>query len=104
MPERRPSPDDHPHGSLTLHIGREEVVIRQRYEVASIANDMLIALWFIAGSVMFFFPSWTTTGTWCFVFGSVELLIRPAIRFSRHVHLQRMRATTYNLPESAQDF
>lgn len=90
--------------SLTLHVGREEVVIRQRYEVASIANDILIALWFIAGSVMFFSTAWTTQGTWCFVFGSVELLIRPVLRLFRHVHLQRMHAGGYDLRESSQDF
>jgi hypothetical protein len=75
---------------LTFRIGKDELVIRQRYEAVSILNDMLIAVWFIIGSVMFFSPSWTTAGTWCFVFGSVELLIRPVIRLGRQLHLQRL--------------
>lgn len=73
-------------------MGREELVVRRRYEVASISNDVLIALWFIAGSIMFFSEEWTTAGTWCFLAGSVELLVRPAIRLSRHLHLQRVRS------------
>ncbi|MFJ6697958.1 YrhK family protein [Streptomyces sp. NPDC091272] len=77
---------------LVIHLGKEELVVRRRYEAASIANDVLIALWFIAGSIMFFFERWTTTGTWCFLIGSIELLIRPAIRLARHVHLLKVRS------------
>jgi hypothetical protein len=78
---------------LTIRIGHDELVIRQRYEAASIVNDMLIALWFIVGSIMFFSEEWTTAGTWCFLAGSVELLIRPMIRLSRQIHLGRIGAT-----------
>ncbi|MFD7920546.1 YrhK family protein [Streptomyces sp. NPDC059740] len=78
--------------SLVLHIGHEELVIRRRYEVASIANDILIALWFIAGSVMFFSEAWTVAGTWCFLAGSIELLARPVIRLGRHLHLRKVQA------------
>lgn len=84
---------------LTLTVGHDELVIRKRYEVVSIANDILIALWFIVGSVLFFSATTTTAGTWCFLVGSVELLIRPAIRLSRLVHLQRIAPGG-----SAQDF
>ncbi|AGJ52793.1 hypothetical protein F750_0282 [Streptomyces sp. PAMC 26508] len=73
-------------------MGREELVIKRRYEVASIANDALIALWFVTGSIMFFSERWTTAGTWCFLAGSIELLVRPAIRLTRHLHLQRVHS------------
>lgn len=98
---------------LTLHVGKEELVIRRRYEAASILNDVLIAVWFLVGSVMFFSPEWTRTGTWCFVLGSVELMIRPTIRLSKHVHIQRLRgdgsawysesSTMGDLPSSSDD-
>lgn len=91
-------------GSLTLHIGQEELVVGRRYEAASILNDILIALWFIVGSVMFFSESWTTTGTWCFLLGSVELLIRPVIRLSRQVHLRRIRGPGPPVHGSSQDY
>lgn len=87
---------------LTFRVGREELIIRQRYEVASILNDALIALWFIVGSIMFFSPDWETIGTWCFVFGSTELMIRPAIRLTRQLHLTRLSGRPTH--EAAQDF
>lgn len=66
-------------------------MIRQRWEVVSIVNDILIAVWFIIGSVLFFNESMATAGTWLFLLGSVELLIRPMIRLARCVHIQRIR-------------
>ncbi len=74
---------------MTLRLGKDEVVIRRRYEALSIVNDILIGLWFTVGSILFFFEATTTTGTWLFVIGSVELLIRPMIRMTRIVHLAR---------------
>lgn len=89
---------------LRLRLGPEELIIRQRYEMVSIANDILIAVWFIVGSVMFFSPGWTRLGTWCFLLGSIELLIRPVIRLSRHLHLQSIRAAPEPGTESSQDY
>jgi len=77
---------------INLRIGPEELVIRQRYEVASIVNDILVAAWFITGSILFFSSADTRLGTWMFLLGSVELLVRPVIRLSRRIHLQRIGA------------
>lgn len=55
---------------LTVTIGHEELVIRQRWEVVSIVNDILIAVWFIIGSTLFFHESTTAAGTWLFLIGS----------------------------------
>ena len=78
-------------GPINLRIGSEELVIRQRYEVLSIANDILIAAWFIVGSIMFFSTASTELGTWMFLIGSIELMIRPVIRLTRRVHLGRVQ-------------
>lgn len=78
------------HRPLVLTIGHEELVIRRRYETLSIANDFLIAVWFVIGSALFFSESTTVAGTWLFVIGSVELMIRPLIRLTRQVHLRRI--------------
>ncbi|MDI2030247.1 YrhK family protein [Saccharopolyspora sp. TS4A08] len=83
-------------------IGHGELLLRHRYETASIVNDILIAAWFIAGSIMFFQPSTSTLGTWMFLFGSIELAIRPSIRLIRHFHLRRIQAA--GPPESDHDF
>nr|NVP72965.1 YrhK family protein [Vibrio cholerae O1 biovar El Tor] len=60
---------------LNIKIGRDELVVRQRYEVASICNDIVIAIWFIIGSILFFSDSTTFTATWLFLIGSVQMMI-----------------------------
>lgn len=82
---------------VDLDLGAKELVLQNRYETLSIVNDILIAVWFIIGSVLFFNESTTTAGTWLFLAGSVELLIRPIIRLSRNIHLESAsRATNVN--------
>ncbi|MEB3367774.1 YrhK family protein [Saccharopolyspora mangrovi] len=83
------------------HIGHGELLLRHRYETASIVNDILVATWFIAGSIMFFHPAMFNLGTWMFLLGSIELAIRPTIRMIRHVHLRRLH---HAVDESDQDF
>ncbi|WP_221583833.1 YrhK family protein [Microbacterium sp. G2-8] len=75
---------------IEIRLGNEEIVIRHRYEVLSIINDILVAVWFIVGSFLFFSPETSTAGTWLFVIGSFQLLLRPAIRLVRHIHVQRV--------------
>jgi hypothetical protein len=41
--------------SLHLTFGRKLIEIRDRYETLTIANDVLIALCFVASSILFFF-------------------------------------------------
>ena len=101
-PGTRPSMSS---GPLTLTIGHDELVIRKRYEVLSILNDVLVALWFVVGSVLFFSDGTETAGTWCFLLGSIELLLRPIIRLSRHMHLRRLSGSSSTWPvEASQDF
>lgn len=94
--------------SLTLTLGHQELVIRRRYEALSILNDILVGVWFLIGSVLFFSESTTTLGTWLFVVGSAELLIRPVIRLTREVHIGRLRVPAGTPPqaprEAGQDF
>lgn len=93
--------DDH---ILTIRIGHDELVIRQRYQVLSIVNDVLIGIWFLIGSFMFFSDKWVFTGTCLFVLGSVEMLIRPVIRLIRHVHLQKIRGPETPTADATYDF
>ncbi len=91
-------------GALVVTVGDRELVIRRRYETLSIVNDILIALWFIVGSVLFLSTRTADVGTWLFIAGSVELLIRPAIRLTRNLHLQRLPGPAGTPPEATQDF
>ncbi|KHL10004.1 YrhK-like protein [Mumia flava] len=86
-PDGPTSADD---GTVGFRIGHAELVIRDRYEVLSIANDILIGVWFLVGSVLFFFSSTAEIGTALFVLGSIEMLIRPGIRLARRIHLKRL--------------
>lgn len=61
---------------LDIRVGHHELVIRQRYEVLSIAND--------------------------FVLGSIQMMLRPTIRFVRRTHLQRIRPVQPH--ETSMDF
>ncbi len=79
-------------------------MIRQRYEFISIANDVLIGLWFLVGTIMFFYPSMVYWGTWLFLIGSIEMLIRPTIRLVRHLHLKRFHANEDAGDEASGDF
>lgn len=83
-------------------ISQAELALRRRYEIASIINDLLIAAWFIVGSILFFNDSTSTLGTWLFLIGSIELAIRPTIRLTRHLHLRRAQHAVPH--ESDQDF
>ncbi len=90
-----------PQRDLTIRIGHEELRIRRRYETLSIGNDVLIALWFLVGSVLFFREATSTAATWCFLLGSIEFLIRPAIRIARRIHIGRVGGSQ---TDSADDF
>lgn len=72
-----------------IPLGHDMLVIRDRYETLSIINDILIGIWFIVGSVLFFSAATLTIGTVLFLIGSVQMIIRPVIRLSRRVHLRR---------------
>ena len=87
---------------VTLQIGSDELRIRGLYETVSIVNDVMVALWFVVGSILFFSEATTTAGTWLFLVGSVQLLIRPLIRLTRRVHLGR--TAPGSSPSSARDF
>jgi hypothetical protein len=85
---------------LTVRVGDNEFVIRHRYETLSIANDVLIALWFVTGSVLFFWDSTARAATWMFLLGSIEFLARPLIRLARRLHLHRMHGERHGDDDS----
>lgn len=86
------SPLDNP---LTFSIGHEQLVIRRRYETLSIFNDFLIAVWFLAGSVLFLYPKFAEAAAWLFIVGSFQFLVRPTLRLIAHVHLRRIPASQW---------
>jgi len=75
-------PDEGGGEAITLTLGNQEIVLRQRFEIVSIINEIAIAI--------------------CFTVGSVLLGVRPGIRFARRVQLRKL---TRGMPhEIARDF
>ncbi|WP_338418274.1 YrhK family protein, partial [Mammaliicoccus sciuri] len=54
-------------------------------------NDIILAMIFITGSILFFNESTTFAGTVLFVIGSFQMLIRPLIAISRDIHISKIR-------------
>lgn len=74
---------------LEINLGEYELFFKQRYTILSYTNDILLGLWFLIGSVFFFWESTKTAGVWLFVLGSIQLIIRPIIRIVHRIHLKR---------------
>lgn len=75
---------------LDFDIGQDHIVIQRRYDALGAVNDMLIAIWFLIGSFFFLKESLTTDGTWLFIAGSAQLLIKPLIKLISLVHVGRV--------------
>ena len=71
--------------------GSRHLVIQRRYEAAGALNDLLIAIWFLVGSFFFLTHSLEASGTWLFIAGSAQLLIKPAIKLASLIHVGRMQ-------------
>lgn len=73
---------------LELDLGREHIIIQRRYEAIGALNDLLIAVWFTVGSFFFLSNSLVERGTWLFIVGSIQLLIKPLIKLVSLIHVQ----------------
>jgi len=62
----------------------------KRYEKAYTLIDFLAAVLFVAGSVLFFFPSEQIPAIWSFLVGSMFFAARPTVAVLREFHLSRI--------------
>jgi hypothetical protein len=74
---------------LGLNQAPKHIIIQRRYEVSGAINDLLIAMWFLIGSLFFLTASLVESGTWLFVVGSAQLLIKPTLKLISLVHVSR---------------
>lgn len=72
---------------LDLEIGNRYIVIQRRYEFIGAFNDLLIAIWFLVGSIFFLNDSLMESGTWLFIVGSAQFLIKPLIKVASLIHV-----------------
>ena len=81
---------------LDVDIGQDHIVIQRRYDALGAVNDLLIAIWFLIGSFFFLKESLTTDGTWLFILGSAQLLIKPLIKLVSLIHVGRVYKRSQN--------
>ncbi|MFD1677733.1 YrhK family protein [Alicyclobacillus fodiniaquatilis] len=74
---------------IDVNFEQRKVVIHERYEKLRILSDLLLGIWFLSGSIMFFYKHWTYWGTWLFVIGSVQMLIGPSIKIIHKLHMKK---------------
>ncbi len=75
---------------LDVDIGKQHIVIQRRYEALGAFNDLLIAIWFLVGSFLFLSESLVEGGTWLFIVGSAQLIIKPLIKLTSLIHVGRV--------------
>ena len=79
---------EHESRNLELDLGREHIVVQRRYEAVGAINDLFIAIWFLIGSFFFLSNSLVERGTWLFIVGSAQLLIKPALKLTSLIHVR----------------
>jgi hypothetical protein len=79
-----------------LDIGSEHIVIQRRYEALGALNDLLIAVWFLIGSFFFLNDSLIESGTWLFIAGSAQLIIKPLIKLTSLIHVGKVAFSNSN--------
>lgn len=82
--------------TLNLDLEKHKIVIHHRYEWIHILNDIIIAIWFFIGSIFFFFASMQDAGTWLFVLGSAQMMVRPIIRIAHKIHVGDIETKNIN--------
>lgn len=75
---------------LEVDLAHRHVIIQRRYEALGALNDLLIAIWFLIGSVFFLNQSLVKSGTWLFIVGCTQLLIKPVLKLSSLIHVSRV--------------
>jgi hypothetical protein len=63
----------------------ENARIYAAFEVARTVNDFAAALFFLIGSILFFWESTQTFATWLFVLGSLCFALKPTLRLIREL-------------------
>ncbi|HEX7064729.1 MAG TPA: YrhK family protein [Bacillales bacterium] len=71
---------------LQINLEKHRIIIHNRYEWVHILNDGLQAVWFLIGSVFFFYSALEEAAIWLFVIGSAQMAIRPIIRVAHKIH------------------
>ncbi|MDP8033708.1 YrhK family protein [Pasteurella atlantica] len=75
---------------MNLGLKQQHIIIQRRYEILGAINDLFIAIWFLIGSFFFLSDSLVTSGTWLFIVGSAQLLIKPTLKLISLIHVKKV--------------
>jgi len=67
---------------------KHNFTLKEKYELLGTINDLLIAVWFLIGSFFFLSSRLVEDGTWLFILGSAQLLIKPTIKLAGLIHVK----------------
>lgn len=79
-------------------VAGEHLAIKHRYEALGALNDFFIALWFLVGSMFFLDNTLVIDGTWLFIVGSAQLMLKPAIKLAGLIHVRNIYRKIQNAP------
>ncbi len=86
---------------IDVNFEKRKVIIEQRYEWLYIFNDLMLGVWFVVGSILFFYKQLTYWGTWLFLIGSAQMMIRPGIQMAHKLHMRKYATPPeYSRPEN----
>ena len=68
---------------------KKRIEIRNRYETAHMASEIITAILYLAGSFFLFYPDLKVIGSIMFILGSIQMLVRSLIRMSYLVKLKK---------------
>lgn len=74
---------------VELKIGKYGLFFNRNYHFIAITNEIMIGTWFLVGSILFLSEKTKTAGTFLFIIGSAQLLIRPILKIVHAVTLKR---------------
>ncbi|MFQ3545984.1 YrhK family protein [Halobacillus rhizosphaerae] len=83
-----------------IKMGSHNIFFKKGYDVLYTINDFIIGVWFLIGSIFFYFESLKTWGVTLFVLGSLQLLIRPTIRLVHRFHMRNYYRKEYEEKQS----
>lgn len=82
---------------VDIKMGKHDLFFKKRYQVLYTLNHFLLGLWFLIGSICFYFEGPVKTwGVTLFVLGSLQMLIRPAISLVHRLHLKKVYREEYD--------
>ncbi|WP_174733649.1 YrhK family protein [Mesobacillus harenae] len=84
--------EDHGHQEdVYISIGKYQMIIRQRYKVLSLLNDVLLGVLYLTGSILFLTNVSQTISILFFLGGSILMILRAILNIMRDLHLKRFK-------------